>query len=187
MYDKHQPIISQYGRENCDNFAAVLRFVVVTIQNRLFNCQADCLTVSAVISGKGSEADEQAAAGVLYGHKRQAVETIEAEKALLYFQAQDIVARAESDREAAAGLLALFASIPGLGLVKAGFCCQLLYGLVGCIDSHNAERFEINPNHLKSDRYKRAKTYATRQKHINFYLDLCEKLGGCESLWNESG
>ena len=184
MFAKHQPKISAYARKNPDNFAAVLRFVVVTIQNRLFNCPSDCETVSEVITGRANDATELAAQGILYGHKRGAVETIQAEKESLFWQAEEIFYHATSEREAASGLIALFVSIPGLGMVKAGFAAQLIYGVAGCLDSHNIARYGIDPKRLKSDLYKNAKTYKTRQKHLNFYLDLCEQFGGCESLWN---
>ena len=101
MFDSHQPKISAFGRTNPDQFAAVLRFVVITIQNRLFNCVADCETIAEAITGEASEGIEREAAGILYGHKRAAVDTIEAEKAALYWQAEEIAYHAMSEREAA--------------------------------------------------------------------------------------
>ena len=184
MFDLDQPKIERYGRANCDNFAAVLRFVVITIQNRLHNCPADCDVVNEVLTGEASDDIEREAAGILYGSKRAAVDYIESEKAALYWQAEEIVYHATSEREAAHNLIALFCNIPGIGMVKSGFAAQCLYGLAGCIDRHNIERFDIKPCRIKSDRYKSAKRFATRQAVIAEYLDICESAGGCRELWN---
>ncbi len=186
MFDIHQPKISAYGRASPDQFAAVLRFVVITIQNRLFNCPADCETIAEAITGEASEGIEREAAGILYGHKRAAVEAIQAEREAYYWQAEEIAFHAENERQAAGDLIALFVSIKGIGLVKAGFACQLLYGFepAGCLDRHNIERFQIKPSRINSNRYKNAKRAATRRAIISEYLDLCEAAGGCRALWN---
>ncbi len=184
MFDLDQPKIAKYGRANCDNFAAVLRFVVITIQNRLHNCPADCETVNEVLTGQAGDDIEREAAGILYGSKRAAVDYIESEKAALYWQAEEIAYHAESEREAAQNLIALFCNIPGIGMVKSGFICQLLYSCGGCLDRHNIERFDIKPARIKSCRYKNAKRAATRRAIISEYLDLCEAAGGCRALWN---
>jgi hypothetical protein len=184
MFAKHQPLISQFARQNPDNFAAVCRFVVVTIQNRLFNVVSDCETLAAALSDDATAADLEAVESVTYGHKRQAVDTIQAEKAALYWQAEEIVFHAETERQAAKSLIALFATIPGLGIVKSGFIAQLIYGCGGCLDTHNLIRFGINPNKVRSTRYKNAKTLKTKSKILDEYLDFCEQFGGCEELWN---
>ena len=73
------------------------------------------------------------------------------------------------------------ASVPGLGLVKAGFVCQLVTGSVGCLDSHNLERFGLNANAFK---YGAGASEALKRKKALAYLDACWKAGGCESLWD---
>ena len=60
MFDLDQPKIAKYGRANCDNFAAVLRFVVITIQNRLHNCPADCDVVNEALTGEAGDDIERA-------------------------------------------------------------------------------------------------------------------------------
>lgn len=184
MYAKHQPIIGRHARQNADNMAAVLRFVVITIQNRLFNCPADCETITAVYTGQASDGEFEAANGILYGHKRAAVDYIDSERHNLYWLAESAFFHAETERQAAESLIAIFADIPGLGIVKAGFAAQLIYGVGGCLDSHNLERFGINPNKVKSSRYKGAKRLATKRAIISEYLDFCEQFGGCGGLWD---
>lgn len=178
MFAVHQKRISNYARQNPDNMARVLRFVILTIRNRLFNVPADMATLD---SG-GATAEE--INGVLYGFKLDSVNQIDAEAESLYWQAEEIVFHATSEREAAENLLNLFTSIHGLGLAKAGFAAQLIYGVSACIDSHNLERFGINPNSIKSSTFKNAKTYKTRQKYIARYCDIVEKCGGTEFLWD---
>jgi len=73
------------------------------------------------------------------------------------------------------------ATVPGLGLVKAGFVLQLVTGSAGCIDSHNMERFGLNANAFK---YGASASDALKRKKALAYLDACWKAGGCESLWN---
>ena len=73
------------------------------------------------------------------------------------------------------------ASVPGLGLVKAGFVLQLVTGSAGCIDSHNLERFGLNANAFK---YGSNASDALKRKKALAYLDACWNAGGCESLWN---
>ena len=73
------------------------------------------------------------------------------------------------------------ATVPGLGLVKAGFVLQLVAGSAGCLDSHNMERFGLNVNAFK---YGSNASDALKRKKALAYLDACWKAGGCESLWN---
>jgi len=80
-----------------------------------------------------------------------------------------------------ADTLLRIASVPGLGLVKAGFVLQLVTGSAGCIDSHNLQRFGLNANAFK---YGASASDALKRKKALAYLDACWKAGGCASLWN---
>lgn len=180
MFRAHQKLISEYARQNPENFARVLKFVVLTIRNRLMNLPADMQTLDYVESGGNPEE----LGGMLYGFKQAAIEEINAEKESLFWQAESIVYHAQSEREAAENLIDLFSGIYGLGLAKAGFCAQLIYGVGGCLDSHNLARFGISPNVVKSSTFKNAKRLSTKRKWLARYCDLVEKFGGCESLWD---
>jgi len=80
-----------------------------------------------------------------------------------------------------ADTLLQIASVPGLGLVKAGFVLQLACGAVGCLDTHNLQRFGLNANAFK---YGAGASDALKRKKALAYLDACWRAGGCESLWN---
>ncbi len=178
MFANHQQRISKYARQNPENMARVLKFVILTIRNRMFNLPADMETLDS-----GGETAEEINS-ILYGFKLDSINQIDAEAGALYWQAEEIVFHATSEREAAEGLLNLFTSVKGLGLAKAGFAAQLIYGVSACLDSHNLERFKINPNSIKSSTFKNAKTHKTRAKYIARYCDYVEKCGGTESLWD---
>lgn len=177
MFANHQPIISGYARENPENFARVLKFVILTIRTRLFNMPADMETLESART-----ADE--ISGVLYGFKGQSVAEIDINRDSLYAQAESISYHAETPRHAAENLIDLFTSIHGLGLAKAGFCAQLIYGVSACLDSHNIERFGLSYAALKSSTFKGAKTLKTRRKWIARYCDYVEQCGGTESIWD---
>lgn len=73
------------------------------------------------------------------------------------------------------------ATVPGLGLVKAGFVLQLACGASGCIDSHNLQRFGLNANAF---RFGASASDALKRKKALAYLDACRNAGGCASLWD---
>lgn len=178
MFAKHQKRISEYGRKSPENMARVLKFVILTIRTRMHNLPADMETLDS-----GGQVSEDLPA-ILYGFKLDSCNQIDAEADALYWQAEEIVYHATSEREAAENLLDLFTGIHGLGLAKAGFVCQLIYGVSACLDSHNIARFNIPWSHMKSSTFKNAKTLKTRRKHISRYCDYVERCGGTESLWD---
>jgi len=83
-------------------------------------------------------------------------------------------------------LLREFLKVPGLGLPKAGFMCQLLVGEAGCLDMHNVERFDLDE---KAWFIRPRKNPAAQVREIDdkceLYLHLCDACGGTEKLWNE--
>jgi hypothetical protein len=115
----------------------------------------------------------------LAGWKRDAIKWIDV-------NAAEVFATADALYDAGdAPLLSYLADLPGLGLAKGGFLAQLVWGVVGCLDSHNVARFGLNANQFAAYRFKSAKTATTRQKLVRQYLALCEECGGCETLWND--
>lgn len=83
-------------------------------------------------------------------------------------------------------LMREFLKVPGLGLAKAGFLCQLTTGDGGCLDMHNIERFQLDTRHLTiPNRAKLADQLQVIDDSISFYLKLCEQCGGSEKLWDE--
>jgi hypothetical protein len=79
-------------------------------------------------------------------------------------------------------LLEYLCDLPGFGPAKAGFVCQLVYGVAGCIDTHNLARFDIPTRRF--DNYKQIKTIKSKRKRIELYLKTCRDAGGCAKLWD---
>lgn len=71
-------------------------------------------------------------------------------------------------------------SVPGLGMVKAGFAVQMLLGEVGCLDTHNLARLGLNPSVCNPG----GKGTRARIDRAIAYISLCDKLGGAQSLWD---
>jgi len=71
----------------------------------------------------------------------------------------------------------------GFGLVKAGFVIQLVYGLCGCLDTHNLRKYGVKKNSF--NKFKTRKTIAGRRTFIARYVTLCYQLGGPSVLWDK--
>lgn len=80
-------------------------------------------------------------------------------------------------------LVLLASECPGLGLPKAGFLVQLSMGArnvsIGCFDLHNIARYEV-----KLPSFSKKASQPTRIRAALAYVDLCERLGGSEEMWN---
>lgn len=79
-------------------------------------------------------------------------------------------------------LLDLWTTVPGMGMAKAGFMLQLMFGRVGCIDSHNARMYDVGISQLRLDPNL---TLRTRTIKLQGYIQLCELIGGSEYLWRQ--
>lgn len=175
MFSKHQPIIARYARSTPEAMARVQTFVYLTVQQPLF------LVPMAMKDVDRSGIESR----FLWGWKRDAYSFIDQNKttvhrdmALLYDGSADPV---RQERE----ILAYGATMPGMGLVKAGFMAQLCFGVGGCIDTHNVNRFQTGrAQFLRADSYKRVSP-GTKAKYLTEYQSLLASAGGCEALWDD--
>jgi hypothetical protein len=172
MFETHQAKIGAYAQRSPENMARVLTFVVLTIRQPLHRVPADMETVY-------NSTDHDEISGILFGHKAAAWASIDARRDETY---RDLMVMWE-DGTPHADMLAYLAKRPGLGLVKAGFALQLIFGIVGCLDTHNLTRYGIPENRFNASKGK-AKRYETRLGHAQTYVETCEALGGCQSLWD---
>ena len=90
------------------------------------------------------------------------------------------------DNAKAYSAMKVFLKVKGLNLVKAGFCVQLSFGLVGCFDSHNLARYNIkNRNHLRINKdVTTFKGKARNEAKLINYIDLCHSIG-TKNMWND--
>ena len=76
-------------------------------------------------------------------------------------------------------LLAL-CELRGLGLAKSGFILQMIFGVVGCIDSENQKIYKVKVPELKG-----SQSAKRRHELACEYVALCETIGGTESVWDK--
>ncbi len=173
MYQRDQKIISEYALRNPDNFARVLQFVILTARVRLANVPADFDT---------AERGGQDAMGVLFGWKFQAYTEAWINRETHFTYCQEALRHTDNERELTTELIEYFAGQYGFGPAKAGFVVQLIFGLGGCLDSHNLRRFNIPTRTF--DSYRQLKTAKARRRKIARYVELVYNLGGPEVLWD---
>jgi hypothetical protein len=109
----------------------------------------------------------------LLGHKRDAYAYLETHHVELW----NTVRSAESVREAILALL----HVPGLGIVKSAFICQLAGFNVACLDSRNNKRLGLN-----ADRYRtrggKSKQGKAVAKKVDAYI--AETGGRAREFWD---
>ena len=72
-----------------------------------------------------------------------------------------------------------FLEIPGLGIPKAGFCVQLLYGQSGCLDVHNLRRAGLDAKVFRTP----TSTAALTDRLVAYHA-VIDSMGGTGSLWD---
>jgi hypothetical protein len=169
MFAIHQNKVRNYAARGPVEFGRVLSFVLLTVQQPLD-------TVPSAMKDVDREGIESK---YLWGFKRDAYEYMQKNKEQIYSDAMNLASIPDpeiAERE----LLAYFAAMPGLGLVKAGFVLQLCFSLGGCIDTHNVKRFECDngrrslPQFLRASEFKSAKP-STKARFLNQYQDLLKR------------
>ncbi len=168
MYKKHQPMISSYARANASNMKQVLGFVLLTIRMPLDRAVADI--DSLPYPDKST----------LWGFKWDAWHNINKTYKEIYENLETYYEAYDSDT-ASNHMLAYLSSLKGFGLVKAGFALQLIYGLSGCIDTHNLRIHGVSINQVRVGKNIKPNS---RLKRAIEYNKLVAKLGGTEFLWN---
>lgn len=177
MYDTDQALIGAYARTSPENMGRVYKFVIATIQQPL-ETVAVAMADFEELGSDSRFAFSSKATALDWMAEGDNLETLYATAILLWNEAPN-------DDEAEHALLDLFASCPGLGLVKGGFMVQLIFGLAGCLDTHNIIRLGLTPSRFAASRYKGAKRAATRHMIREEYLEACRGAGGVMHLWND--
>lgn len=174
-FEADQRPIGEFARTSAANMADVYRFVLATIQQPLSSTPM----IVQDFKRRGS------ASTFAFGPKRAALDWLSQNETWVYD-----VAMATYDSSGDVGLveerlMLFFSGLPGLGLVKAGFMVQLCFGLGGCLDTHNIDRFGLNASSFKASSFKDAKREATRIRLVRSYLETVRQCGGCAQLWAE--
>ena len=164
MFAEHQPQIEEYAMQSPDHVADVGYFVLATIQQQF----------SVVRESYWDMKDKGLDSKFAWGSKSAGMERIQATKNSIY---KDMFGHSLSQSE----LLLCVASIPGFGLVKAGFYIQMCTGSMGCLDVHNLKRFGLDS---KTFKVPETLTWDTALRKADFYLETIHKFGGSEYLWD---
>jgi hypothetical protein len=169
MFADHQPPLSKLGRSGPDGFKQIVLFTLCTIRVHLHQAVADYPRFR-----RGEPCRS------LWGWKHFGIAEIE-ENAGAYYELCERQHHDTEGEELEDGLLHIITAVPGLGLAKAGFVSQMIYGVSGCLDGHNLERFQIPFTAYKDAK---RKTPSTKSALIRDYNRVCANLGGTEHLWN---
>ena len=167
-FDKHNPLINRYAQESPENLQDMVMMTALSVQQPWYQVGAQMYDYRQ----KGMRSR------FVWGNKRSTLRWLRRNKDKLYRDAIDVLQYKGKKRSVE--LMKVFLRVDGLGLAKAGFCCQLFAGCVGCIDVHNLRRLAIPETVLKLD--KKASD-VTKQKRIETYIDACSKRR-CRWLWN---
>ena len=171
MYSVHAKAIQDYAKESSDNLADVITMVVLSIQQPWKDVGKQMADVK--LNGKDSK--------YLWGNKRRTYDYITKRKGFIYNQFLAVINSSKPNDAKAYSLMNIFLRIDGLGMVKAGFVCQLSAGLVGCIDLHNIRLYGIDEKILKLP--KSLKSKKIKDEKINKYISICHNIG-TENLWD---
>jgi len=169
MFQNHQTKISQAALSDSSGkmLGKVMTMVILSIQQPWFNIE----TMMLDVEHNGIESK------YLWGMKHDAYKYILRNREDIR---QSMIKYLDGKMELSE-LLLIVASCPSLGLVKAGFVIQLCLGEIGCLDLHNLRRFGLSASTFK---YGANATYALMKRKAELYIDTCNKLGGCEYLWD---
>ena len=171
MYNIHGTAIQQYAQESANNLSNVILMVALSIQQNWSTVGYQMKDVQA----------EGGDSRFLWGNKKKTYKYLQARKHFMYGQFMAVVNSNKSEGDKAATLMRIFLRVPGLGLAKAGFVCQLTAGLVGCIDTHNIRMYGIDEKHLKLPNT--IKSGDLRRSRIEQYIRICHSIG-TEQLWD---
>ena len=168
MFADHQPIISRYGRSGVDGFRRVVLFAMLSAHVHLWRMPG----IMRQVDKHGLEAPD-----VLWGCRFEGCRRLALQAPALFRECEGLATWG------ADGLVFRLYKVYGLGIAKAGFAAQLIYGVSGCLDTHNLERFGIPLRRYRSAQY-RGETDKTAARRVRDYNHTVERWGGTEKLWN---
>lgn len=157
MYAEHVPPIALGCKADADIWARAIMFASLSIQQ----------SIEQVPSMLDDLEETRSSSVYLWGFKRRTYEYVQLHKAQLH-EILDLGLRDALDT--------LASSVPGLGLVKAGFCLQLAGYDVACLDTRNVRREGRDARAFRTDGRK-----PSRAK-LDAYLKETE--GKAERYWN---
>ncbi len=172
VYADHQPQLAVLGRSGPDGFARICTFALLTIRQPLRDAVLDYPLVR-----RGDRAVRS-----LFGSKHEGLSFINRRAPALYERCEEAFELMD-DEDAEASIVDALCDIPSIGPAKAGFITQMVYGLSGCIDSHNLNRFELPERTFRLN--KTGVSASKRRAILQSYNAFCRKVGGARRLWDD--
>lgn len=174
MFNTHCKAVQEYSQRSANNMADTVLMVVLSIQQNWLSVGEQMADVRA------NKLDSK----FLWGNKIKTYEYLMSNKHKMFAQVQAVLNSGRTYDEKAFSLMTIFLRVDGLGLPKAGFCCQLIAGMVGCMDVHNIKMYNVDPKILKlNPKPKTLKAMEANDQRTRTYIDLCHAYG-CDNLWN---
>lgn len=186
MFDTHNPVINEYMQSNYKNMVDGIMFVVLSVKTPFHTMQKQMEDYR--VNGVNSK--------YVWGFKRQTLEYLQENGKDLYDELMDLSSRKQFYSEGQPikfkgrqilshrdkQMMLVLTDVPGLGVVKAGFVMQMMFGRVGCIDVHNQRRlYSVNPKDLQF--VKNAKDHTKLVKIVN-YVNICKHNNSTQRLWD---
>ena len=174
MFNTHCKAVQEYSQRNANNMADVVLMVVLSIQQNWLSVGDQLKDVRL----------ERRDSKFLWGNKIKTYDYLMSNKSKMFAQVKAVLNSHKTYDDKAKSLMTIFLKVDGLGIPKAGFCCQLIAGMVGCMDVHNIKMYNLDANSFKlNPNPKTDKAFASNQQKITSYINLCHEYG-CEQLWD---
>lgn len=182
MFKDHNPIINEYMQANHQQMCDGIMFVVLSVKMPFQTMGKQMRDYRE----KGGDSQ------YIWGFKRQTHEYLQEHGADLYDELMDLSRRSwhsgkgshlkdrgERDKR----MMLVLTDVPGLGLAKAGFVMQMMFGRVGCIDVHNLKRLRsVSEKDLSFQSHSGDKT---KIKKIEKYVQICKHNNSTQRLWDQ--
>ena len=164
MYCNHQPLIRHHVQDRGpDGLVEVAAFVLFTIRVPLERAVEDF-----------QEWKRDGSVHQLWGRKLDALQEFQRHAE----ERKATLDRLYPDRDA---MLVEVCRWTGFAPAKGGFLLQLVYGVSGCLDSHNLKAHGYSGKEFRIDGIK---SPLTLQRKVQAYHNAVDLAGGTEALWN---
>ena len=163
MYKQQQPVIRHYALTSPKHTLHVIGFVLSSINQRFYRVG----NINEVLRNTGDTPH-------LSKFQRKAWQAICSESQAIF---NFVVANGQCDAFTA---IDFYSQLPGLGIVKAGFCAQLLHGVGGCLDRHWLKELGLSPSAFNAS----GVTPKRRARMLQLYCDTLDTVGTCAYLWD---
>jgi hypothetical protein len=160
------PIVA-FAQRSPDNWARVATFVLLTMRQSFIT-----------MARQMTDTDRDGSASKwLYGWKRDSFRAIHESKLALHAESLRF-ARGEIDLDS---LILAYLALPGFGIVKASFLCQMTVADGACLDVHNLDRMGLR---LDAFNCSKTLTVATIRARIAAYNRIWAAQGDSAYWWD---